>query len=353
MTGALGLLLVAGVFTDGWAHFNRPGLETFFTPWHAFLYSSLAVMTLWLTIVAWRSSAGRLRAVRASLPIGYGLALVGAAVFAIGGLTDLLWHQAFGIEVAVDALLSPTHLLLGAGGILILSTGMRSQRVFGDETGRWPVPARLSLALTLAVVVFFLLYMTPFAEPGPLESFTPTTEASPGHRAAELPVIAALAGYLLTTVIITVPVILMARGHAFLPRGAAVLVVAPIALLPVAVVDLPAVPLAGAAGAVLGALAFDALGPRVLRRVRPDLLRWALPAALVVLVWSGQLAGLALSDALRWPTSLWTGVVVLSGLLAAAVGFASSPSAVQRANGREGGAPGPSTGRREHRDAQV
>jgi hypothetical protein len=48
VTGALGVLLVAGVFTDGWAHLNRPGLESFFTPWHAMLYSGLGIVTLWL-----------------------------------------------------------------------------------------------------------------------------------------------------------------------------------------------------------------------------------------------------------------------------------------------------------------
>ena len=44
MTVGLGTWLVLGVFVDGWAHFNRPGLETFFTPWYAVLYSGAALL---------------------------------------------------------------------------------------------------------------------------------------------------------------------------------------------------------------------------------------------------------------------------------------------------------------------
>src|SRR5579884_3103489 len=37
---------LGGLFIDGWAHSNIPQLETFFTPWHAVLYSGyLAVAT--------------------------------------------------------------------------------------------------------------------------------------------------------------------------------------------------------------------------------------------------------------------------------------------------------------------
>src|SRR5215467_14227459 len=38
---------IGGLFLDGWAHTNVPQLETFFTPWHAVLYSGyLAVATI-------------------------------------------------------------------------------------------------------------------------------------------------------------------------------------------------------------------------------------------------------------------------------------------------------------------
>jgi hypothetical protein len=333
LTGGLGVLLVAGVFIDGWAHFNRPGMESFFTPWHAALYSGLGVLTAWLAWVAWNASGGTPRRVVTAMPAGYGLAMVGAALFAFGGLADLAWHELFGIEVALDSLLSPTHLLLGAGGVLILSTGMRSQGVLRSTAGpsRWATPAVLSLVLTLAVVVFFLLYTSAFAAPGPVEPFTPTPEGTPGHEEAELPVIASLGSYLLTTVVIILPVLLMQRGRG-IPRGGMILVVATVSMLPVIVVDLPRVPLAGAVGAILAAAVADLAAPHLQQRLGRESARWVIPGLLAGLVWSGQLAGLAVVDALRWPVSLWAGVALLGTLLAAVIGFTTSPHGVPHRN---------------------
>ena len=327
ITGGLGVLLVAGVFTDGWAHFNRPGMESFFTPWHAALYSALGVMGAWLAFAAWRASGGDVSALGTSLPAGYGLAVVGAATFGLGGATDLVWHQIFGVEVAIDALISPTHLLLGAGGILILATGMRSQGVLRSDAGsaRWSAPATLSLVLSLAMVVFFLLYTSAFPDPAPVERFTPTPEGTPGHREAELPVVAALSSYLLTTVVIALPVLLMNRAGS-IPRGGVTLVVATVAILPVAVVDFPAVATAGALGAVLGAFVSEVAAQGVGARLG-EAADWVRPASMVALVWVGQLGGLAVVGGLGWPASLLVGVVVLTSLLAGALGFLSRTAA--------------------------
>ena len=39
-----------------------------------------------------------------SLPVGYGISLWGVCVFAIGGVSDLIWHLLFGIENSTAAL---------------------------------------------------------------------------------------------------------------------------------------------------------------------------------------------------------------------------------------------------------
>src|SRR5215469_8876772 len=41
MALCLGVFLLGG-FTDGWAHNNIDGLDSFFTPWHAVLYGAAA-----------------------------------------------------------------------------------------------------------------------------------------------------------------------------------------------------------------------------------------------------------------------------------------------------------------------
>lgn len=327
VTALIGAWLVGAVFSDGWAHLNVPELESFFTPWHLALYAGFAVMAAWVTWLAWRGRRPDASPL-AWLPYGYRGAAAGLVVFGVGGVTDLLWHEVFGIEVAVDALVSPSHLLLGAGGLLILTSPLRAQRVLArDGDGPppvWTLPAVLSLVLTTALVGFFLQYVSPFPTPAVTEPFVPTPEGTPGHLEAELPVVAALGGYLVSTVVIVVPFLLMLQSRAGLPRGALTLLVGTLALLSVAVMDFPLVAVAGAVGAAVGALIADA-GLAALRvrgtgtRVAPAV--YAGTAA--VLVWSGQLVGLAIADGLGWPVSLWFGVVVLAGFAAAALGLLS------------------------------
>jgi hypothetical protein len=72
----LGTWVVAGLFLDGWAHVNQPGLETFFSPWHAIFYAGFLVSAVVLArLVARFQRGGRLDP--ALIPAGYGLGLVG------------------------------------------------------------------------------------------------------------------------------------------------------------------------------------------------------------------------------------------------------------------------------------
>jgi hypothetical protein len=126
VTIVLGLWLIGGVFADGFAHNNlRDTLDSFFSPWHAILYSGFTATALWISwLVAGQARAG-LRGLNA-LPIGYEWGALGVIVFGLGGVGDLIWHNLFGIEVGTSALLSPTHLMLLAGGVMILTSPVRS-----------------------------------------------------------------------------------------------------------------------------------------------------------------------------------------------------------------------------------
>jgi len=80
---------------------------------------------------------------------------------------------------------------------------------------------------------------------------------------------------------------------------------------------------AGAAGATIFAVAADVL---LARRAGPWL-RSRLPAVtalLAALIWTGQLAGIALASSIQWPVSMWLGAVVLSAGVAAALALLSS-----------------------------
>jgi hypothetical protein len=163
---ALGGWLTGGLYLDGWAHTHDRVLETFFTPWHGVLYSGMLASLAVLAFV-WIRNVRQGLAWLEGLPRGYGLSLVGALLFGVGGLSDLVWHEMFGIEDGVDALLSPTHLVLAFGGILIVSGPLRSMWVRPDEPQRLMQYLLVALSLTflLSVFTFFTQFAHPVTQP--------------------------------------------------------------------------------------------------------------------------------------------------------------------------------------------
>jgi Tol biopolymer transport system component len=168
IAAVLSALIVGGLFLDGWAHNHGKVDETFFTPWHAILYSAFAIYAIFLLVYAIRQNRVGY-GWRHALPEGYGLSLLGAGIFAGGGILDLIWHSLFGIEADVQALVSPTHLLLAAG-LFLMITGPLSAIWLRDRGTRalpWinGAPAILVLALILSVLMFFTQFAHPFVNP--------------------------------------------------------------------------------------------------------------------------------------------------------------------------------------------
>lgn len=144
--GICGVWISGGFFLDAWAHGHVP-VETFFTPYHAVFYSGMFAL-----VAALAGFAARRRylgyAWRDLFPAPYRLALLGIPIFVLGGLGDMAWHQLFGIEEGVDALLSPTHQILGLGIFFISSGPIRS--VLSERAVPASLPRQLPLALGLA-----------------------------------------------------------------------------------------------------------------------------------------------------------------------------------------------------------
>lgn len=307
MVVALGTWLIGGVFLDGWAHANRTSLETFFTPWHAVLYSGAAAVFGYLLLLTRRGGA---------VPAGYGAAAIGAPVFLLAGGGDFLWHEIFGLEVGLDALLSPTHLMLLASGLLVLTGPWRADRLRGPGVR---AAAVLSLGLATALCAFFLLYTSAFLDPAAAIRLTRIPEGAPGHDEAELPAIAGLSEYLVTTVLLLVPVLLVLR-RGLPPAGSLV------ALL-VGVVGLSAVvaqfeqPFAPVAAAVAG-VAVEAAARRTQNLTRRGRVL-AVSLTLPLVLWPAQLLGVAATEGVRWPVELWSGVVLLTAGTAALLGYLS------------------------------
>jgi Tol biopolymer transport system component len=162
ISAALAAWVTGGLFVDGWAHSHGFVDNTFFTPWHAILYSGALSTTLFLSVNQWRN-IGKGYPFGRALPRGYLLSLIGAGLFIASGGADLLWHELFGFEVNIETLLSPAHLLLAVSGILMLSGPIRAAwaRYRAGEAHGWRYlgPALLTLTLCLAILLFLTQFV--------------------------------------------------------------------------------------------------------------------------------------------------------------------------------------------------
>jgi hypothetical protein len=313
VAAVLGLTMVSGVYLDGWAHLTRPGLETFFTPWHAILYSGFVLLAAFVVYLSLDRQRRRL-----SPPGAYRLALVGVAVFLAGGVGDMFWHQIFGIEAGIDALLSPTHLVLLTGGMLMVTAPARAAAA--DTMIGQVLATAVSIAATAALAGFFLGYLSVFADPTPTFAPLPTVpEGAPGHREAELPIIVGLGSYLASTAVILIPLLALRRIRGAVPFGIPMAVVAAVGAFGGLLSEyMFAAPIFGA---VIGAAVYD-----VATRLWPDRSQpWLiLGVALPAFVWSGQLTGLSLWHHVAWTVELWAGVVALTALAGGALVLATT-----------------------------
>src|ERR1700694_4017149 len=165
LMGFLVFALISGLNLDIWAHNHGKVDESFFTPWHAVLYGSMALNGIALGIVAARNVLQKHYPLRRSLPAGYGLSLVGVIAFSVGGVLDLIWHTLFGIEEDVQALLSPTHILLAVSAALILTGPLRSAAVRLSPSAPRSWLTHGPLILSIAATVTLLGFFTEFAHP--------------------------------------------------------------------------------------------------------------------------------------------------------------------------------------------
>ncbi|MGH2805648.1 MAG: hypothetical protein ACRDKT_00085 [Actinomycetota bacterium] len=168
ITGLLVLWMTVGTYIDGWAHTHLISTqESFLTPWHGILYSG------WLGAAAWIY-------LHRDLP-GYRLGLMGAIAFGVGGIVDFAWHSAFGIEVDMEALLSPPHLFLVTSHLVIISTPLLA--AWNSDMPRrigWRdfTPVALSLIAGVALVSFITPYGSPFNDHVPSVLFSEGTFAA-------------------------------------------------------------------------------------------------------------------------------------------------------------------------------
>ena len=306
--------LVGGVFLDGWAHNHIPALETFFTPWHAVLYSGyLAVAAFLVYVLVYNHRRGA--AWQHAMPAGYSLSLLGAVIFGVGGGLDLVWHVLFGIEKSVDALLSPTHLILAFGGVLMVSGPLRAAWYRSPfqtrEDGLHLFPMILSLTFVLALLSFFTQYADPI-----VTSWANQFTSEPLRELG-------IASILLQAAILMGGILLAVRRWR-LPMGTfAVIFLIKSALSSVLAGSSPVIAVA-VVGCVIGFmidLLYLWLKPSVERGLAFHLFAFAVPIVNTAVYF----LGLEAIHGIAWSVNLWTGSIVLSGVVGLLLSYVVVP----------------------------
>jgi hypothetical protein len=309
ITVLLGTWLMIGLFLDGYAHTNLiEELESFLTPWHAVFYSGFIATALW---IVW-TIADRAReasGARAAIAPGYGLAVVGIVLFAVGGIGDAIWHTALGIEQGIDALLSPTHLLLFSGIILILTTPIRAtylRSAGGRLVGLDRLSVTLSVTLSTALLAFFFFYLwapgRPWVTEQPYNGVTGD---------GEFAVMVGIAAIMISNLVLLGPLAAVLRRWQP-PFGLATVSWTAASGMTAVAFDL-VLGLALLVGAV-GGLVADLSVART--KAGPGNPRGAMMALTIppLAAWSAYFIGIEFWGNLQWPPEIWGGAIVFAAL---------------------------------------
>jgi hypothetical protein len=321
-----GMALVGGVLADAWAHTNRlKTLEGFFTPWHGLLYGGFAATAAWTWWLAFRHRREDPRWWRSRWPAGYGLGAVGTLVFLAGGVGDMFWHEILGIETGLKAGLSPSHLAIATGGVLLLTSQLRSWWASGE--GGWrSVTGVLSAALGTMMGLVVIVGLTGINTIAP----TRAVDQVPGSQATVSPEAQGVQAYLVGTVLLLIPFLLIHRRRA--ASGAATAITGVIGLFVTVQREFPMPITAAIIGMVAGGMIVDLVLWR-LDAARGTQAPLRLPIAGAVFaagIWTGHLTGLHLAAGVHWPPELWAGTVVLSAVLGWLLGILASGTPVPK-----------------------
>ena len=304
---------MAGAYLDAWHHHNLTRPETsFFTPYHFVLYSGIAAIGIFLGLNVLRNYR-RYGAWEELLPDGYGVSLLGTAMFSVGGVIDLFWHMRFGIELNLEALVSPPHLLLMLAGGMIVSGPLRAAFRRGGRRATWP--AIISGALTLSMFTFFAQFDNPYIDWWAAGT-APDLVRGPMWMEEEL----GLLGLLIYAAMFSGILVLLLRRFT-LPLGTVTMILTVNALL--------VSPVKNHSDLVAAALLGGAVGDLLLYLIRPvparpntfRMFAFAAPAAMV----ASYLLVVAVTVGIWWPINIWAGSIALSGAVGWLVSFIALP----------------------------
>ncbi len=323
LMAALSVALIGGLYLDGWAHNHGRVDNTFFTPWHAVLYSAFFLNGLVLGIVLLLNHR-RGRSWLTALPKGYTLSFLGSPLFIIGGVGDLVWHTLFGFELGIAPLLSPTHLLLALSGFMIMSGPLRAawSRSESRQQQNWAtlLPPLLSLLAVFSIFTFFTSYAHPLQITRTITTF-PYEDSNGAWGATSVILQAAL----------LMGCVLFAVRRWRLPLGTFTLIFTLNAALMSVLKDKYVL--------ILPALLAGIITDILYVRIRPSVKRRGALRSFAFIVPFVYMLGLFLTIIFVWGTSwsihLWLGVSIISGIVSLFMSYLLVPPAIPAGAERE------------------
>ena len=179
---------VGGTVVDVIAHFYfKLEDKNFFTPWHLLMYSGFAATAFVHLYPVLKDGYTELRPgkqsfvaylgflIRNAVPViktgyrslspAYKVSFWGCAAFLLGGIGDFFWHEIIGVEQNLQAMFSPSHIVLGLSFTVIASGPFRAflgrERDVRQTWGK-SLLAMLSLGFALSTFSLLFLYLSPY-----------------------------------------------------------------------------------------------------------------------------------------------------------------------------------------------
>jgi len=313
------LWLFAGLYLDGWAHNNiADEIDSFFTPWHGVLYSGYAVTAVVLGLTYLGNLRKGYHWLRA-LPSEYMLSWLGAIIFGVAGNLDFIWHAIFGFEKSVEALVSPSHLILAVGGVMMMSGPLRAAwRMSNLREDKLPWRAFLSLFFIVGIFTFFTQFSNAFAH---AQVFVGNKPAGDTYFWD-----VALISYVLIPTVVLMSAIILVVLHWKLPVGSLTFLITGNSTLIFLMTwgyshEQWQILIAGLLGGILADVFLIILRPSA-ERVKA--LRWfsfLVPASLFLLYF----LSLILTHGIWWNSNMWLGMIFFSGVTGLGLSWLAVP----------------------------
>ncbi len=304
------LVTTLGLAGDIARHLLNPASllnNDFISGWHLVLYGGVASVGAFIGMGAVRRGPAYVGSVST--------ALIGFLLLSFGGVADAGWHAAFGTEAAVEALVSPPHLIVFAGLCFLLTAPVvivwdRPVRQIGLVPS---LAVLVAVVSTVLVASLFTGFVSPMSGGLALQSYP---EPLVGASSQDYDVVRGLGIAVWTSAMVAAAFAVVLVRFRMVP-GMVLLGFVLLGLPPLIVSDTNQVYPLTVGFIVAGALAevaVAALGRPRLGRVGASVVGALMGGGL----WAGSFAALGADGRLTWSHELWAGTITLSAFVGAA-----------------------------------